>query len=279
MTAEPPVTRTSRQPPAAPPGGADLADLDPAAARSANGGPPTGPEAANADPVTGGEADEDTYPAAPLFFLSYAHLKSGHQVGEPREPDERVLTFFDDLSSGVADLVSRQAGDDPGFMDRSLLAGDDWSEELLENLGTCQVFVALMSASYVTSESCGQEWFAFAQRRVIQRRDGVDPRLHGRAIHRKGIIPVRWAPFPDQHIPPRINKVQRFTPTGVPNAEVALYRTEGIVGLMRTTEEAAYNRIVWRIAQCIANFHYSYRVEPGVLDASELRNAFRKEAT
>lgn len=205
---------------------------------------------------SGDEAD----PRAPLFFLSYAHSTVG--------PQSRFTRFFNDLSENVAELVVRAAGADPGYIDRSMGGGNHWTRELLEAVGTCQVFVALLSAPYFKSTWCGMEWFAFTQRRVI--------RKAGAGIaHQTAVVPVIWAaPLPYDHIPAAVQKVQRFTPGSVPKADIAgQCEAEGIVGLLHTQIDL-YNAVVWRLAQRIAEISNNYHVEPRVFRADELRNIF-----
>ena len=71
----------------------------------------------------------------------------------------------------VGGLTVRRPGADPGFMDLSMNPGSEWRGELLEAVGTCKVFVALLSPSYTASEWCGKEWDAFSRRKVT----GGDP--------------------------------------------------------------------------------------------------------
>jgi hypothetical protein len=204
--------------------------------------------------------DED--PRAPLFFLSYAHSTQGQQ--------SRFIRFFEDLSENVAELVSRSAGSDPGYMDRSMGGGNRWAPELLEAIGTCQVFVALLSAPYFKSTWCSMEWFAFSQRRVIRYSgDGTE--------HQTAVVPVVWAaPLPHGQAPAVVLDVQLFSPSGLPNADIAgQYQAEGVVGLLQTQVEL-YQAVVWRLAQRIASIYYSYRVEPRVFRQQELRDIFRE---
>src|SRR3954466_15961762 len=91
----------------------------------------------------------------PLFFLSYARSRLRPDDGS--DPDRFAAKFFADLSDNVAHLTGAAL---PGFMDRHTAAGTPWSDRLSEALGTCRVFVALLSPSYFTSEWCGREWAA-----------------------------------------------------------------------------------------------------------------------
>lgn len=209
--------------------------------------------------------DEDL--RAPVFFLSYAHVGRGQQ--------SLLAGFFDDLSENVAQLVSRPPGVDPGYMgyvDRSMIGGNLWAPELLQAIGTCQVFVALLSASYFASAWCGQEWFAFSRRKVVRISDN-GPELQS------AVIPVVWAaPLPPDQTPAVVADVQRFSPSGLSNIDDVSrrYQAEGVFGLLKTRKEF-YDTVVWKLAQRIAEIYYNYYVESRVLKQRELRNIFRGE--
>jgi TIR domain-containing protein len=203
-------------------------------------------------------------PATPLFFLSYAHSRF-------RNPDRnrRFRQFFDDLQENVAELVSRPAGSDPGYMDRSIPGGAPWSAELLRIIGTCQVFVALLSPPYLDSPWCAREWHAFVQRRVVSH-------PQGKVSDQTAIISVMWTPLRDEEIPAAVSRVQRFLPRPVANADIAAqYEGEGLLGLLQLDNDA-YKAVVWRIAQRIAEINYNFRVEPGQFQYSELRDTFKE---
>ena len=207
-------------------------------------------------------------PPPPLFFLSYARSSHGSSGAPANELDMQIMTFFRDLSMNVAGLTVRRAGADPGFMDRSTSVGSDWSDELLEAVGTCKVFVALLSPSYTVSEWCGKEWHAFSRRKVRGGRG---------ANYRTGIIPVIWAPYPEELFPPVIRRVQWFSPEGLPDIDIlAEYQKNGVSGLMYMKQDIFYRSIVLRLAQHIANFHYNYEVESRVPRENELYNIFQE---
>ncbi|WP_233510007.1 TIR-like protein FxsC [Actinomadura craniellae] len=210
----------------------------------------------------------DLDPRAPLFFLSYAHTGRGKRsAGPAQEPNRQVIKFFDDLSDNLSQLVSRPPGADPGFIDRSIPDGGRWSDELMHAVGTCQIFVALLSMPYLTSEWCGMEWHAFSQRTVTKLRESGSDRT-------TAILPVLWAPTPREIIPPVVSKVQRFTPAGLPDPNYTEhYRNEGVFGLTKTSPDA-YEAIVWQLARRISDLHYSHRVEPRALQRDQLRNIF-----
>jgi len=183
------------------------------------------------------------------------------------------MRFFNDLSDNVAELVSRSVGADPGYMDRSMGGGNYWTTELLQAVGTCKVFVALLSVPYFQSEWCSMEWFAFTQRRVI-RYSGAG------SEHQTAIVPVVWAaPLPHDHVPAAVDRVQRFLPSSLPDVDIAgQYEAEGIVGLLQMKMDLYYV-VVWKLAQRIAEIYHNFRVEPRVLRAQQLRDIFREQET
>jgi hypothetical protein len=223
--------------------------------------------------VDDGRVRED--PRAPLFFLSYAveHPPRRPTVS-PRDPNANVLQLFNVLSIHVNQLVYRQAGADPGFMDRTIRGGDRWSPELLEAVGTCQVFVALLSPAYLNSEWCAMEWHAFASRKV-------HPRRAGARDHEGCIIPVCWAPMESYQLPDEPAAIQRFSPDGTPDDSVVpLYQQEGLYGLLSMREEKIHGAVVWKLARRIVDLYHSHWVEPRVLiDTKGLARTFAREAT
>jgi hypothetical protein len=199
----------------------------------------------------------------PLFFLSYAHASPKPS----REANRHVIRFFDDLSENVSWLVSRAVGAEPGFMDRSMQPGSRWSPELLHSLGTCQVFVALVAAPYLSAPWCGMEWYGFAQRPVQRRRAAASTK-------QTAILPVIWAPYPDDGTPAVIAQLQQFSPPALPGIDLAAkYERYGILGLMQV-RRGPYRGVVWELAKAIADLQHSYWVEPRELRQEELRNVF-----
>jgi hypothetical protein len=218
-----------------------------------------------------GQSD-DVDPRSPLFFLSYAHsLVTGQARSKNQGRNRRFVRFFEDLSENVAELVSRTAGSDPGYMDQSsIAAGRRWTPELLRALGTCQVFVALLSPIYIDSAWCSLEWHAFSRRQVTSYPD--------RAISNEtAIIPVIWAPVREPDVPRKIQDVQWFYPLAMPETDkAASYEGDGVVGLLQI-DEIAYQAVVWRLAQRIAEIHYTHRVEPRTIQIGKLRNVFKEQ--
>lgn len=206
-------------------------------------------------------------PLAPLFFLSYGHRRRRGSDSGPTLEEQ----FFDDLMENVSTLVHRQTGAaDPGFMDRSMPGGERWTPELLEAIGTCQIFVALLSEPFLNSKWCGMEWHAFSLRKVRPRRKAVSG-------NQTCLVPVVWATFPRDAVCGAVRAVQRFRPTDLPEPSFATrYEHDGLFGLLRSNQREPYNMVVWRLAQHIAELHRSHWVEPRTFKQRELRNVFQE---
>jgi hypothetical protein len=199
----------------------------------------------------------------PVFFLSYAH---------PNRMSRDEISFFEILTSHVNELTGAPPGAVVGFMDHSTMRGGErWTQELLDALRTCRVFVPLLSTRFVKSSWCAFEWEIFARRPVRRLHD--DASGNGTAI-----LPVFWSPIPDEAlIPDDVKAVQRFAPRYLDDRVVEAYHRNGIYGLRRT-DSAAYEAVAWELAMRIAEVHAAYAVEPGVPDLRDLRDPLWGEA-
>jgi len=209
---------------------------------------------------------DDLNPSIPLFFLSYAHAN-----GPQPDPNDYFSQFFNELSRNVAELVPRMHGGEPGFMDRTMRGGGRWTDELLQAVGGCQVFVPLLSALYMRSEWCAMEWHAFSQRTVDKVKEGA-------SSHQTCIIPVNWAPVADEDIPACVLAVQRFSPTDLPKPYMAhRYDIDGIYGLLKMGLADAYQTVAWRLALRIRDICHMHSVAPHTFDRAELHNIFQQQ--
>jgi hypothetical protein len=205
----------------------------------------------------------------PVFFLSHARVpRSSDAFADPRTSEWPVNRLFEDLSTHVAELVSLPVGVDPGFLDREMDGGTRWESELLSAVGTCQVFVPLLSENYLSSEWCAREWDAFARRPVRRR---PTPPSHNKT----SILPVTWVPMTGA-LPTMVSQLQLFRPQRLQNSSVAQrYTAEGVYGLIHMRDEA-YSTVVWRLAQEIVALYHSNHVEPKIArDSYRLRSSFR----
>lgn len=213
-------------------------------------------------------------PRAPVFFLSYARPRRVNvPVARPRYEDRRVERLFKDLTDMVNELVPLPAGRDPGFMDRQLAGGELWEEELLRAVGTCQVFICLISPRYLNdSEWCAMEWDVFSRRKRVRRADGSP------GGNETSIVPVLWAPVVDK-IPDDVNAVTRFSPRDMPDpAYEAAYEENGLFGLLTQHQTDAYEAFVWKLALHVQRLNARYYVEPKVpRNTTGLRKSFGGE--
>lgn len=220
-------------------------------------------------PVTGSMLPSERWP---IFYLSYAKARGDGSETSSNRGSQLLSQFFEDLSADVSELLPLPPGATPGFIDLSIPAGGvRWSDVVLRALGTCQVFVALLSAPYLESDWCGMEWFAFTQRSVYTRSESA-PKAQ------TCILPVLWSPIRDVRLPRSVLSVQRYSPNNLPYPDLAqLYENEGIFGLMRMRHEDFYQTVVWQLARRIAHIQLDQRVEPRTFTLEELRNSFGDE--
>ncbi|WP_173079480.1 TIR-like protein FxsC [Phytohabitans rumicis] len=207
---------------------------------------------------------------APVFFLSYAQAAT-RSLKQNRERNLRVMEFFDELSEHVSGLLGLRAGEDPGFMDRTMTGGQRWTRELLHAAGTCQVFVPLVSPGLVRSPWCAMEWDAFSRREIVRRDDG------GPAWE-SGILPVSWIQTEYDVLPAVVREIQHFAPIRLPNPDYAAdYQQEGLYGLLALKSDA-YSAVVWRLAQRIVEVYRTHRVTHLVPSGTDsLRNVFTEK--
>jgi hypothetical protein len=202
------------------------------------------------------------------FFLSYAHAG--------QESNEAAQRFYDELCGDLQPLVALPVGTSLGFFDtEGLRPAMRWRRELVAELGSCQVLVALLSVPYLRSEWCGKEWHAF----TLRERELVPSATFAR--NQGCIIPVRWAPIPFE-LPRQVSdEVQIFRPKSTKNQPdlPQRYDEEGIFGLLRQSEREAFRDVVWDLAKCIQQIYYSQRLMPREFSQDELRNIFEDGAS
>lgn len=210
-------------------------------------------------------------PAGPAFFFSYSRVPA-RAGGDPTDPIAEQREFFDDLNHAVNQLLPIPAGDPIGFMDTELEAGVKWSDELLRNLSSATVFVALISARYVNlSKWCPMEWDYFARRAVTEKAS------RKRRPNGTTILPVIWAPV-DGPNPPIVDEIQLFMPrlTAVLPRHRTLYLEEGVLGMRKYHEgQGAYDAFVWSLARDIQTKVNTFDVRPSAKRTTDgLRRSF-----
>ena len=205
-------------------------------------------------PVSGGTQPNPTSPSAPglrtpispatdyspLFFLSHAEDRGLMLIDEFRR-DRLVLRFYDDLRDAVRGL-SRTGRGSPviAAVDSEAAIAGRWSERVSEGLARCRVFVPLYSNEYFSSESCGREWQAFANRL------DTSQILHGR--RHDAIVPVIWRPLADGTLPALARELQSAPVDLGPS-----YRRYGMSYLLRHMAEhrTEYEAAVMQLARRI----------------------------
>jgi hypothetical protein len=209
----------------------------------------------------------------PVFFLSYAHAKRV-PGDEENDPDAAVTRLFFDLSKHINQLVYKDTGIQVGSMDQTMGGNERWSRKLLEEMGTCSVFVALTSLPYFNSRWCGMECGVFEARAALAaegRKTAVETAL----------LPVRWIRT-ERKMTPRVNQgIQEFSP-GPSSRETSLYKAHGLYGLSESgsRHEDVYKFVVWQLAQRIAEIYYKISIPELVPDGHEsLPNVFKEEAS
>lgn len=207
----------------------------------------------------------------PLFFVSHAIRHSAFRDAGDPAPNDHLTRFFNDLQENVSQLFYRPPGADPGFIDREMEGGVAWERELLTNIGTCQVLVALVSDPYTHRDWCGWEWNAFMRRTVWQRSDKT-------VVENSSLIPVLWAPMRDERVPRAIGTRQIFVPTrSLQGGFGPQYRSEGIFGLLETGNDKIYGTVMWDLAFRVVDCALTYWVAPDIPSSSgELRNEFKE---
>jgi hypothetical protein len=210
-------------------------------------------------------------PVAPVFFVS--HATAHDQADGPKEPNSVFLEFATDLNEDLNHGMARRAGANPGFIDRGLRGGQDWEQEILTAIGTCQVLVALISEPFSQSPWCGMEWHAFTRRRTWRRSDG------SLVEHSRCVLPVLWNVSSEDSAPQIVLRHQRFKPRPTRQSPLdQLYRSEGGIYGMYRVEYDAYRATVWRIAQEIQQLVSQFWVEPLIPpDSASLINVFAEE--
>ncbi|MGI5236859.1 TIR-like protein FxsC [Dactylosporangium sp. CA-139066] len=206
---------------------------------------------------------EDLDPAAPVFFVSYARPRSP----QPAAPtvSNRVVNFFHELSLHLNNLVYREAGADPGYLDVSQDDTGDYPSRSLEALGSCQVFVPLLSPAYPRSRWCALEWNAFTSRAVRSRENESPTRS-------TSILPVLWTSTLSNfsQMPDAIRNIQFFYPSRVGRSgNSQQYTEDGLYGMLASNAPGT-DEVIFRLAQRIVEIYQSNHVGPLTTDPADL---------
>ncbi|WBB93442.1 TIR-like protein FxsC [Verrucosispora sp. WMMC514] len=189
------------------------------------------------------------------FFLSYAR----------GDEDALVQRFFEDLSADVRLTAGLSRDERVGFIDRTMLPGERWPQELVEALGSCRSFVALMTPRYFQSRVCGQEWQLFAERTARFESQGrVDASL---------IKPLMWIPAQPDRIHPVAHPLQYYS-----DSLGDLYRRLGIRQLMRLQRHRDdYLTFVFELASQIVASVEANTLPVRAVDYQSVESAFHRK--
>jgi FxsC-like protein len=183
-----------------------------------------------------------TTEGTPYFFLSYAR-GAGLEPADEFRRDRLVRRFRENLAEAVLALVrGGAAAADPVAPGPARAADDPRPGRVSRALARCGSFVALYSDDYFSSEQCGREWEAFANRIAADR----TPR-GGRA---QAIIPVLWQPVSDDALPACARDLR------APRLELGpAYGRYGLSYLLRHLPEhrGEYEAVVLRLARRIVD--------------------------
>jgi FxsC-like protein len=150
-----------------------------------------------------------------------------------------------------------------GFLDQEQRHdGDAPSWRLAQALGTCRVFVPLVSRRYFASEHSGREWFAFT-RRVVN--SGIYARVGA-----KSLIPALWAPMEKGDLPAAAQMI-RFNHA----AFGEVYAEHGFYGIMKLARfQDAYKAAVDGLARSIVRAAEEPPASEAITDFASLPSAF-----
>lgn len=205
------------------------------------------------------EPDVDTRPlaesrgrAAPLFYFSHVSPSAEGEDG-PRPDDGLFRTFFEDLSSTVAQQVPHLGAETVGYL------ADEKSADgrRARALATCQVFVPLLSPLYFRNQRCGRDWQAFRSRVPAAERA-------------TRFAPVIWAPVKEIDIPRGLDDAVIG-----PNREDRPDAVNGLYSLLNDGDQEQYTDVVRDITSTIvAALHATPLRAARPTDLSKLRSAF-----
>jgi FxsC-like protein len=169
------------------------------------------------------------------FFLSCA----------PDEDDIFVHRLHRDLSAEITRRIGAEPQQVVGYLDDSGTA--NWPSDARTALGTCQTFIALWSAKYLSNDRCGRCWGIFADRLRDDRSDGDR--------NAEAMIPVIWsaADLPDNVLAEEDLDVR---PHRTPNGD-------DLRVLMRLrSHRAAYRAFVASLAHRVVETAHTRRLPP-----------------
>ncbi|PIM69424.1 FxsC protein [Streptomyces sp. JV178] len=171
----------------------------------------------------------------PMFFMSYARVPAPRHRDASQDPNRLVFQFFDELCADVARHANVSL-DEAGFVERPGTSTS--SENSINALFDCQVFVPLYSKRYFSNPQCGRQWTAVTDGAA----QGVRP----------NIVPVLWTPYSPTALPQRVKDQYPGEPEGIGKAAED-YARQGLHRLLDErldpTEDREDEEAAARVAQ------------------------------
>jgi FxsC-like protein len=194
----------------------------------------------------------------PYFFLSHA----------PDEDGIFVERFYQDLSAEIRRRVAVDRHSEVGYLDIASREDTRWPSDTKAALAGCQTFIALCSAKYFLTSSCGRAWGVFADRLRQQENVGGQQST--------ALVPVIWSSegLPEDFI-------------AEDDIRLALHRTPGDedlrVLLRLHRHRSAYRAFVASLAHRVVQVNRVHRLPAApalnvelLEDAFELRSRWRR---
>ncbi|GIJ40096.1 TIR-like protein FxsC [Micromonospora andamanensis] len=193
------------------------------------------------------------------FFLSYAR----------GDEDALVQRFYEELSAEVRLIAGLSRDEKVGFVDRTMHVGERWPQRLVEALGSCRSFLALMTPRYFQSRPCGQEWQFFAERTArFENQRQVDTSL---------LKPLMWIPAQPGRLHPVARPLQYSS-----DSLGELYQRLGLRQLMRLQRHSDdYRTFLFELAnQIVASVEaHPLPVQRQRVDLQAVESAFHAKPT
>ncbi|WP_344080855.1 FxsC protein [Luedemannella helvata] len=190
----------------------------------------------------------------PYFFLSHA----------PDEDAIFVERFYQDLSAEIRKRAIVDPHVDVGYLDIAAREGAHWPADAKAALAGCQTFIALCSAKYFLTSSCGRAWGVFADRlRKLESAGGQQP---------PALVPVIWSSegLPEDFLAEEDIRLARQHTPGDEDLRVLLR-------LRRHRQ--AYRAFVASLAHRVIQTARVHRLPPASeLNVDTLENAFERRS-
>jgi hypothetical protein len=150
-----------------------------------------------------------------------------------------MFSFFKDLQARLRDLGR---GDGGFFAAGTIETGEDWKDELVDQLERCHVIVPLYSPNYFKSPHCGREWKVYYDR-FQENKVNPPPDVQRPDI----ILPVLWT-SELLELPEQVGEVQDKIVADYPK----VYSEFGLSYMMRSPSKTKYEEFVHKFGRRLA---------------------------